>query len=137
MIATLNRVRKVRLARYIAASAIALAADMGSFLLMLSFGVLAMAASAASYSLGILVHWLISSRKVFADTVAARGAARTRQKALFVMSAFAGLALTTMIVGAGDLAGIDPRIAKLFAIAASFVLTWLLRSKVIFRHAHG
>lgn len=127
----------MRLVRYIVASAIALGVDLGSFLVMLSLGTMAMAASAASYALGILVHWLISSRKVFADTVAERGIERTKQKALFVMSALAGLALTAGIVGAADLAGIDPRLAKLFAVAASFALTWVLRSKVIFRHGLG
>jgi len=131
----LQRLRDVRLIRYIVASAIALGIDLGSFLIMLSLGTMAVAASAASYTLGILVHWLISSRKVFADTVAARGIERTKQKALFVVSALAGLALTTAIVAAADLAGLDPRLAKLFAVAASFALTWLLRSKVIFRHA--
>ena len=135
MLAMLQRLRDVRLIRYIVASAIALGIDLGSFLIMLSLGTMAVAASAASYTLGILVHWLISSRKVFADTVAARGIERTKQKALFVVSALAGLALTTAIVGAADLAGLDPRLAKLFAVAASFALTWLLRSKVIFRHA--
>ena len=137
MRALLHRLRNVRLARYIAASAIALVADIGGFLAMLALGVVPVAASAASYSLGILVHWLISSRKVFAENVAERGLARTRQKALFVMSALAGLALTTAIVGAGDMAGIDPRLAKIIAIGASFVLTWQLRSRVIFRHSHG
>lgn len=137
MLATLQRLRDMRLVRYIVASAIALGVDLGSFLVMLSLGTMAMAASAASYALGILVHWLISSRKVFADTVAERGIERTKQKALFVMSALAGLALTAGIVGAADLAGIDPRLAKLFAVAASFALTWVLRSKVIFRHGLG
>ena len=65
--------------------------------------------------------------------VAERGPTRTRQKALFVGSALAGLALTTAIVGLGDLAGIDPRLAKLAAIGVSFVLTWLLRSRMVFR----
>jgi putative flippase GtrA len=137
VLATLQRLRDMRLVRYIVASAIALGVDLGSFLVMLSLGTMAMAASAASYALGILVHWLISSRKVFADTVAERGIERTKQKALFVMSALAGLALTAGIVGAADLAGIDPRLAKLFAVAASFALTWVLRSKVIFRHGLG
>jgi len=129
----IDRLRNLRLARYIVASIIALAADVGTFLLLLQLGVLAAAASAASYSLGILVHWLVSSRKVFHDTVAASGLARTRQKALFVISALMGLTLTTAIVGAGDMAGADPRIAKLVAIAASFTLTWVLRSRIVFR----
>jgi len=70
---------------------------------------------------------------VFADSVAERGPQRNRQKALFVVSALAGLALTTAMVGLGDLAGIDPRLAKLAAIAASFLLTWGLRVRVVFR----
>jgi putative flippase GtrA len=127
------RLRDARFLRYLIASAGALAVDMGAFLALLALGTWPAAASAASYSLGIVAHWLLSSRTVFADTVAGRGSARTRQKALFVGSALAGLALTTAVVGLGDLAGIDPRVAKLAAIAASFALTWLLRVRVVFR----
>lgn len=133
MISHLNRLRTIRLVRYLAASVIALGADLGSYLAMLSLGVFAAGAAAASYSLGILVHWLISSRKVFADSVAERGIERTKQKAMFVISALLGLALTTIIVGGAVMAGIDPRLAKLFAVVASFTLTWLLRSKIVFR----
>jgi len=78
---------------------------------------------------------IVSSRKVFGDTLAASGAARTKQKALFVVSALIGLGLTTIIVGAADFGGINPRVAKLVAIAASFALTWVLRSRVVFRGA--
>jgi putative flippase GtrA len=128
-----HRIRGIRFARYIAASGVALGADMAAFLVLLDLGVLAAAASAAGYCLGILVHWLVSSRKVFGDTLAAFGRARTKQKALFVISALMGLGLTTIIVGAADLGGIDPRVAKLVAIAASFAMTWVLRSRVVFR----
>jgi putative flippase GtrA len=127
------RLRDARFLRYLLASAGALAVDMGAFLALLALGTWPAAASAASYSLGIVAHWLLSSRTVFADTVAGRGSGRTRQKALFVGSALAGLALTTAVVGLGDFAGIDPRLAKLAAIAASFALTWLLRVRVVFR----
>jgi putative flippase GtrA len=127
------RLRDVRFLRYLIASAGALAVDMGSFLALLALGTWPAAASAASYSLGILAHWLLSSRTVFTDTVAARGPDRNRQKALFVISALAGLALTTAIVWLGDRAGMDPRLAKLAAIAASFALTWVLRVRVVFR----
>jgi hypothetical protein len=74
---------------------------------------------------------------VFNDTVAPRGLPRTRQKALFVASALIGLALTTGIVGTGDLAGLDPRVAKGVAICASFALTWLLRSRIVFRRGQA
>ena len=123
----------VRLVRYGLASVGALAVDLGSFLTLLALGVPAAGASAFGYGLGIVVHWLLSSRAVFADAVAQRGRERSKQKALFVASAMLGLGLTTAIVGAADLAGIDPRFAKLAAIGVSFTVTWMLRNNVVFR----
>jgi putative flippase GtrA len=120
------------LARYLAASVAALAADMGSFLVLLHLGLAPAPASALGYAIGILAHWLLSSRAVFSDQVAARGARRTRQKALFVGSALIGLGLTTLIVGTGAALGVDPRMAKLVAVAVSFAATWLLRQRVVF-----
>lgn len=131
----LTKLRDVRFIRYVCASIGALAVDVGSFLALMAIGVAATPASAIGYSLGILAHWLMSSRAVFQDNVAQGGTARTRQKALFVISALIGLGLTTAIVGAGDWSGIDPRIAKAFAIVVSFVATWLIRSKIVFRAA--
>ncbi len=119
--------------RYIAASAIALAVDIGSFLALLALGTPAVAAAAVGYSLGILAHWLVSSRAVFTAGVAERGPERTRQKALFVGSALLGLGLTTAIVGIGGFSGLDPRLAKLIAVLTSFTLTWLMREKIVFR----
>lgn len=135
VIASLARFADNRVIRYGLASVGALAVDIGSFLALLAGGVPAAAASAVGYTLGIAAHWLLSSRAVFADTVAERGRARTRQKALFVGSALVGLALTTLVVGAVAAAGADPRIAKIAAIGISFTVTWLLRSRVVFRGA--
>lgn len=123
----------VKFLRYLLASACALAVDLACFLLLLSFGIAAAAASATGYSLGIVTHWLLSSRKVFSETVAPGGNARRLQKAGFVGTALLGLALTTLIVGAGDAAGIDPRLAKLVAIGVSFTTAWLVRSRIVFR----
>jgi putative flippase GtrA len=128
----LSRLRNVTLLRYLVASALSLGVDMGSFTFLLLIGSAAAPAAAAGYALGILAHWLISSRKVFADSVATRGPARTRQKAMFVVSALVGLGITTLIVGGGTAAGLEPHLAKLAAIIASFTVTWLLRSKIIF-----
>ena len=130
---TLSKLRNIRFLRYVGASIGALAVDVGSFLALMATGLAAAPASAIGYSLGILAHWLMSSRAVFQDNVAAGGIKRTQQKALFVISALIGLALTIAIVGAGDWAGGDPRLAKLAAIVVSFFVTWLLRSKVVFR----
>jgi len=127
------RLSDIRLVRYGAASIGALAVDMGLFLALLSLGVVPAAASAFGYCAGIAAHWLLSSRAVFAGRVAERGRARLRQKGLFVGSALVGLGITTAIVWAGDAAGFDPRLAKLLAIAVSFTITWLLRSRMVFR----
>lgn len=125
-------IHNARGSRYLGASVVALGFDMGGFLLLLEAGAAPASASALSYALGIVVHWLISSRAVFADGVAERGPARTRQKALFVASALVGLALTAGVVGLGAALGLDPRLAKIAAIAVSFVTTWLLRARIVF-----
>lgn len=133
--ALVRRFDLVRLTRYGFASAAALAVDVGAFLMLLSLPLGAMLSSAIAYSMGIITHWLLSSRAVFVDTVACRGPRRTRQKALFAGSALVGLGLTAAVVGIGEILGIDPLFAKLGAIGVSFTATWLLRSKVVFRQA--
>lgn len=127
------RLSDIRFLRYLGASAGALAVDVSAFFAALALGVAPGPASALGYSLGILAHWLMSSRAVFLDSVAARGRERTVQKVLFVLSALAGLALTTLIVTLAARAGGDPRLAKLPAIIASFALTYLLRALFVFR----
>ncbi len=134
MINLASRLRNNVFLRYVVVSVGALASDMIIFLLLLAAGLPAVAASAVGYSVGILVHWILSSRKVFADRVSEKGsAARTQQKAMFLFSALLGLMLTIAIVGAGTMMGIDARISKVAAIIISFMLTYLLRNIVIFR----
>jgi putative flippase GtrA len=132
-ISPLYRLRQIVLVRYILASVGALAVDMGTFLALLSAGVPPVAASALGYGVGIAAHWILSSRKVFADQVAQSGRERTRQKAMFVVSALIGLGVTTVIVGGASAGGLDPRLAKLVAVVVSFAVTWLLRTRVVFR----
>ncbi len=127
---------EIRWLNYLLASGLALGSDAGLFLLLLDSGLSPMAASAVGYCAGILVHWLVSSRLVFADGAAARGTGeRHRQKMLFVGSALIGLAVTTAIVGTGSALGLDPRLAKLAAIVVSFQTTYLLRRHIVFRAA--
>lgn len=119
-------------ARYLLASIVALAADMGCFLALLRFDVAAVPASLIGYSFGLLVHWLVSSRLVFVEASQTSGTARHKQKLLFVGSALVGLAITGAIVGLGHHLGFDPRLAKLAAIGVSFQATYLLRRSVVF-----
>lgn len=127
------RLRDMRILRYLAASAGALAVDFGSFLALMALGLAATPASSLGYIVGILAHWLLSSRAVFADTAAARGRERTRQKALFVGSALVGLVVTAAIVYSGEQVALDARVSKLCAVVVSFLVTYWLRKSVVFR----
>ena len=130
LIASVRR-GEIRWLNYLLASVLALGA-----MLLLDAGLAPVPASATGYCAGILVHWVVSSRLVFADGAAARGTGeRHRQKLLFVGSALVGLAVTTAIVGGGSALGLDPRLAKLAAIVVSFQTTYLLRRHIVFRAA--
>jgi len=118
--------------RYIGASVASLGVDFAVFMAALSLGVPPALAAACGYVAGIVCHWLISSRFVFAGQVAANSAARRSQQALFLLSALVGLGITTGIVGLGSRFGLDPRIAKGIAIVVSFQATYVLRKKVVF-----
>jgi putative flippase GtrA len=118
--------------RYIGASVASLAVDFATFTTALALGVPPAIAAACGYVVGIGCHWLISSRFVFTGRVADDSVSRRHQQALFVLSAFVGLGITTGLVGLGSRWGMDPRLAKGFAIVASFQATYLLRKKVVF-----
>jgi len=117
--------------RYVGVSAGALGVDMSVYLVALHFAVAPALAAAIGYLFGVAVHWILSSRLVF-DDVAQRGLARTKQKALFLTSALVGLGLTIAIVAFATRLGIDPRLAKLGAIAVSFQATYMLRRRIVF-----
>jgi putative flippase GtrA len=118
--------------RYIAASAVSLGVDFGTFMVALTLGVPPALAAAIGYIAGIASHWLLSSRLVFTGSVADVGAGRRNQQALFVLSALVGLGITTAIVGLGSRYGLDPRLAKGVAVLVSFQATYVLRRKVVF-----
>lgn len=129
----LARVLKGAFGRYALASVVALGCDLGCFLLLLEGGVQPMAASATGYSLGIVAHWLLSTRFVFDGAMESNGLERVRQKGLFVATALLGLAITTLSVGWGHSLGLDARAAKAVAIVVSFVATYGARRMTIFR----
>lgn len=119
--------------RYLLTSVFSLGCDLCLFVLFLNGGMAPMAASAAGYMAGIVVHWLFSTRFVFDAGMVSQGLVRIRQKGLFMGTALLGLAITAAIVGWGAGLGLDPRIAKLVAIAVSFQATYMARRVIIFR----
>ena len=122
-----------RLARYMVASACGTVVDLASFLVLFRIGIPAVAAAVTGYVLGMVLHWFVSSRFVFADRLSAPGWQRGSQQLLFATSALVGLLLTAGIVWAFEQAGSDPRLGKLVAMAASFVCVFLIRLLVVFR----
>jgi putative flippase GtrA len=118
--------------RYVGASVVSLGVDFAIFMAALTLGAPPALAAATGYIAGIICHWAISSRFVFAAQLASTASGRQQQQALFVLSALVGLGLTTGIVGLGAHFGLDPRIAKGIAIVASFQATYVLRKKVVF-----
>ncbi len=120
------------LARYVSSSAIALCADTAAFLGLMRAGVAPAPAAALGFMLGVVVHWLVSSRVMFASAIATVRAERRRQQALFLASALLGLVLTTVIVASAAAFGLDPRVAKLVAVAVSFTSTSALRHMLVF-----
>jgi putative flippase GtrA len=125
--------RDHELLRYGFASGGALAVDMASFLGLLALRVPAGMAAALAYSLGMATHWVLLSRSVFEHGVAPRSSARrTQQKWLFVLTTLGGLALTTALVSAADLAGLNVRAIKAFAVGLSFFLNYGVRKRFVF-----
>ncbi len=124
-------------ARYVSSSLVALCADTGSFLVFLQLGMAPAAAAASGFMIGIAVHWLVSSRVMFAGDLAAAGPDRRRQQVLFVAAALVGLILTTGIVGTAAAMAFNPRLAKVVAVGVSFVTTSALRHLFVFRQPAG
>jgi putative flippase GtrA len=120
------------IARYISSSVVALCADAGSFLIFLQLGISPALAAAGGFSLGIVVNWLVSSRVMFTSFVAVAGPERQRQQMLFLVTALIGLVLTTAIVGGASALAVNPRLAKLVAVAVSFFTTSALRHLLVF-----
>lgn len=130
-----GRVLNLAPGRYLLVSFAALCADVSVFFVAMALDWGAVIASVAGYCAGIQLHWLLSSRWVFAGRMRASGAPRLGQQGLFIASALLGLALTTAVVAASQAAGMHPTAGKGMAIVGSFCLTYLLRSAIVFRPA--
>ena len=132
----MDRVRRLASAqfvRYVLASLGALAVDMGAYLALIATPLWAGSAAAIAYMAGAVAGWVLLSRAVFAAGAEPSGIRRTRQKAVYLLSVGAGLALTTAIVACADRIGADLVLAKGIAVGASFLLTYILRKAIVFR----
>ncbi|MEZ5956803.1 MAG: GtrA family protein [Hyphomonadaceae bacterium] len=118
--------------RYVLVSVAALGADTLITLNLTSAGIAPALSAAAGYLIGLALHWVLSSRFVFATELAGNRAARTRQAALFVASGFGGLVVTVAVFAIAVGIGAPAIIAKAFAVGISFCAVFLVRRHLIF-----
>jgi len=116
------------LARYLLASVCALSSDMILFLGLSHAGVAPVPSAFLGYAAGLVVHWIISSRYVFA----VRGEATHAQRVGFVASALVGMGLTMATVGGLSAAGVAPALAKLASVPLSFFAVYAIRKYGVF-----
>lgn len=133
MLQRLTQIFRIEFLRYFLASVAALVVDLACLKLLLQTPLYAGISAGIAYSVGIVVIWLLLSRFVFADGAAQTGRQRMQQKALFLTTAWAGLAITTGIVSLAEFFGADVWLSKGLAIFVSFTTNYLVRKFVVFR----
>ena len=107
---------------YAVVSAIALVVDTSIFWLLLKPLKLAAKAAVCGYVCGVLTHYTLSSRIVFASRLQGRGVkAEAPVLAKFFAAGALGLIVTAVTVGIlADGLGLHPLLAKFFAAGLSF-----------------
>tara|TARA_R110000772_G_scaffold49100_19_gene112263 strand:- start:1045 stop:1497 length:453 start_codon:yes stop_codon:yes gene_type:complete len=128
-LAFLNR---FSITRYLLASIVSLAFDVALFMVLVAFAFDPGWASAAGYTAGIIVHWLISSSFVFPGKTRT-GPALQLQRLGFIGTAILGLGITVSIVSWLTDLGTLPVMAKGAAIFVSFFAVYLTRKFGVFR----
>ncbi len=128
----LSKLQGVVFIRYFALSLLALAVDVTCLAALSWGGVPPFLATALAYCMGIAAHWVLVSRAVFHNEVSHGRAQRNRQKALFVLSSFVGLAVTSFVVKLALMLSLGLAAAKVLATGFSFFTNWLVRRYFIF-----
>ncbi|NCN85348.1 MAG: GtrA family protein [Sphingomonadales bacterium] len=118
--------------RYLLASIVSLAFDVSLFMVLVAFLVDPGWASALGYSVGIVVHWLISSSFVFPGK-SRQGGALQLQRLGFVGTAILGLGITVAMVSWLTELQFSPVVAKGSAVFVSFFVVYLTRKFGVFR----
>jgi putative flippase GtrA len=125
---------RLQLMAYGAVSVAALCVDMAVYLSLAATGLVPVVAGIAGYLVGMVTHFALSTRLVFAG----RGVhkSETRLLAEFALSGLIGVVLTSAVIFAGTgILGLPALPAKLAAIIISFGAVYLLRSRVVFAQA--
>jgi putative flippase GtrA len=120
-----------QLSRYSLVSAVALGVDFAVFLILNAGIGLPMLSGVAGYACGIVVHYQLSRRFVFDAARSSKSAQRMFSE--FVASGLVGLAVTAGVIALATLGfGLQPLVAKILAVGASFVGVFIIRRTFVF-----
>jgi GtrA-like protein len=118
------------LSLYTIVSIVALGIDLVVFNGLLLGHARASMAGVVGYLSGLVVHYVLSCRYVF---VAAAGKSDVRRFVEFAVSGGVGLAITWAVIhGMTEIAQLPALVAKVVAVATSFVVVFMLRRSVVF-----
>ena len=118
--------------RYVLVSCAALGVDTLITLNLTWAGIAPALCATAGYLIGLTLHWVLSSRFVFATELGVDKRARMRQAALFFASGLGGLAVTVATFTTAITLDAPALIAKAVAVAVSFCAVYLVRRHLIF-----
>lgn len=125
------------LSYYTLVSAAALGVDLLVFTALGRGGMRAAAAGIVGYSVGLVLHYILSVRYVFDTRDAAK--AGWRRFIEFVISGLIGLAITWLIIlVATEALHLPALVGKIGAVGTSFIVVFLLRKGIVFAgRRHG
>ncbi len=117
--------------RYGAVSVVALAVDMALYLALTGYGLGAVPSAVTGYAVGLMVHFLLSSRLVF--DAARTGKGRSRLFGDYTLSGIVGILVTAATVAMlVEVAGFAPVPGKAAAVVLSFVAVFVIRRSIVF-----
>jgi putative flippase GtrA len=120
-----------QLSRYAVVSVLALVLDYVVYLSLITTGMRPLLAGIVGYSLGLLLHFVLSTCFVFDAAAAHKPPARLFGE--FALSGVAGLAVTAAVIAtATDIAGLPALPAKILATGMSFLIVYALRRGIVF-----
>jgi putative flippase GtrA len=123
-----------QLSAYTVASALALGVDLATFNALLLTGMRAALAGVVGYAAGLVLHYFLSSRYVFRTIDTTKTGAQ--RFAEFGLSGAVGIAMTWGIIHvATDFAHLPAMVGKAAAVAASFIVVFVLRRSIVFAGA--
>jgi putative flippase GtrA len=122
-----------QLSRYSLVSALALGLDFTAFLALTVSAASPLVAGVIGYTLGMALHYMLSSRFVF--DAYATNKIHARLLGEFALSGIVGIGVTAFVISLATQAGLAALPAKVLAAPASFLMVFALRRSVVFVRA--